>query len=79
MNKRLFQLAGIVVLAASMVGAASAFLQEDAEGVPRYGEECAHGHNGFDCKKPQYKIDISELQEITTELDRRVAHLENSR
>ena len=79
MNKRLFQLAGIVVLAASMVGAASAFLEEDANAVPRYADTCAHGHNGFDCKEPQYKTDISELQEITTDLDRRIAHLENSR
>ncbi len=80
MNKRLFQLAGFVVLAASMFGAASAFLEEDASAnVPRYGDDCAHGHNGFDCKTAQHLLDIDDLQERMTEMEKRVAHMEMKR
>ena len=79
MNKRLFQLAGFVVLAASMMGAASAFLEEDVSAVPRYAEECAHGHNGFDCKTPSHLLDIDELQEQMTAIEKRVVHLEMTR
>ncbi len=79
MNKNLFQLAGFVVLATSMFGAANAFLEEDVNAVPRYAEECAHGHNGFDCKTPSHLSDIDELQEQMTAIEKRVAHLEMTR
>ncbi len=76
MNKKLFQLAGFVVLAATMVGAASAFLAEDVNAVPRYGDDCAHGHNGFDCKTAQHLLDIDDLQERMTAIEKRIVTLE---
>ena len=47
--------------------------------VPRYAETCAHGHNGFNCNLPKYTTDISQLQEATANLEKRVAQLERSR
>ena len=41
--------------------------------TPRYSETCAHGHNGFDCKLPSYRVDISDLQEKVTALEKRVS------
>ena len=37
---------------------------------PRYSETCEHGHNGFDCKEPAYRIDIKDLQKRVSELEK---------
>ena len=47
--------------------------------MPRYSETCAHGHNGYDCKTPKHRIDISELQQRADDLEKRVSQLERSR
>ncbi len=74
--------AAIFVL--SVTAISSAFNDASGESsekpkAPRYSETCSHGHNGFDCKTPKYKIDISDLQERTDDLEKRVAQLEISR
>lgn len=85
MNKKSVWIAGIVaIFAVSMITASNAFTDVSGEPlekptVPRYSETCAHGHNGFDCKTPKYRVDISALQEKTTELEQRIAILESQR
>lgn len=85
MNKKTVWIAGIVtMLAVGVVTVSGTFVEVSGETgekpkAPRYSETCAHGHNGFDCKPPKYKIDISELQEKTSELEQRVAILESQR
>lgn len=56
----------------SAVAGASAFggLIDEKPTVPRYSETCAHGHNSFDCKTPQYRVDIDDLQERVSALER---------
>ena len=85
MDRKSVLIAGFtVVFAISMIATSNAFTDVSGEPlekpkVPRYSETCAHGHNGFDCKTSQHIVDISELQERTTELEKRVSQLENSR
>ncbi len=82
MNKKSAGIAGIVaIFAIGMIAASVSFSEVSGEtgqkkSAPRYSETCAHGHNGFDCKPPQYKVDISELQDKTAELEKRVFALE---
>jgi len=82
MNRKSVWIAGVVALfAVSMIAASSAFTEVLGEtnqkpSAPRYSETCAHGHNGFDCKSPQYRMDITELQQRTAELENRVSQLE---
>lgn len=69
------------IFAVSMIAASNSFSEVSGETVqkpsaPRYSETCAHGHNGFDCKLPQYKMDIAELQQRAAELENRVSQLE---
>ena len=84
MNRKTAMIAGIVAIFAISMGTISGSFAETSEAeekpkAPRYSETCAHGHNGFDCKTPKYRIDISELQEKTTELELRIALLESQR
>lgn len=65
----------VYILAAAMVGvtlagSAYAIQVDEQKSVPRYGEDCAHGHNGFDCKPSQFRVDIDDLQERVIELER---------
>ena len=82
MNKNVVWVTGIAavlamgVLAISVSATEASPGQEDKPSVPRYSEICAHGHNGFDCKTPQYLENISELQKKMTGLEQRVAILE---
>ena len=84
----------LIVIAASVIGlswavSSTAYMIEvsgeslpeisDKPNAPRYSETCAHGHNGFDCKTPKHKVDVSALQEKTTELELRIAVLESQR
>ena len=85
MNRKTAWIAGIVAIFAISMGAVSGSFAEGSEEtfekpkVPRYSETCAHGHNGFDCKTPKHRIDISELQERADDLEKRVSQLERSR
>ena len=85
MNRKTAWIAGIVAIFAISIGAVSGSFAEVPEETevkptaPRYSETCAHGHNGFDCKTPKYRVDISALQEKTTELELRLAILESQR
>ena len=85
MNRKIAWTTGIAaIFAIGMIATLGSFTEVSGETgekptVPRYSETCAHGHNGFDCKTPKYKVDISELQEKTTELEQRIAILESQR
>ena len=85
MNRKSIWVAGFAGLfVVSMIAASSVFTDVSGETsekptVPRYSETCAHGHNGYDCNSPQYRVDISELQERADELEKRVSQLERSR
>ncbi|MCE2506689.1 MAG: hypothetical protein J4F36_09560 [Nitrosopumilaceae archaeon] len=85
MNKKAVGIAGIVaIFALGMVAASSSFAEVSGETtekptVPRYSETCAHGHNGYGCNQPQYRMDITELQQKTVELEQRVYNLERTR
>ena len=85
MNRKTAWIAGIAtIFAIGMIAASGSFTEVSGETgekttAPRYSETCAHGHNGFSCSTPQYRIDISELQEKTTELELRIAVLESQR
>ncbi len=68
------KLLGTVMIAA-VIGTLSVFagasaLSESEYTAPRYSETCAHGHNSFDCKTPQFRVDIDDLQERVIELER---------
>jgi hypothetical protein len=88
MNRKTAWIAGIVaIFVTSMFATSGSFTEVSGETgekgekltVPRYSDTCAHGHNGFDCKTPKYKIDISELQQRSDDLEKRVSQLERSR
>lgn len=85
MSKKTIWIAGMVaIFAVSMITASNAFSDVSGETsekptVPRYGEICAHGHNGYGCNQPQYRMDITELQQKTIELEERVYNLERTR
>ena len=86
MNRKTAWIAGVIaIFAISMVAASGSFTEvsgetgENPTKVPRYSDTCAHGHNGFDCKTPKYRIDISELQQRADDLEKRVSQLERSR
>ena len=85
MNRKSTGIAGLVALFAIGMITASGSLSEVSgdstkkPSAPRYSEICAHGHNGFACDPPQYKIDISDLQKKTSELEKRVSLLEQTR
>ena len=85
MNRKTAWIAGIVAIFAISMGAVSGSFAEvpgetaEKPTVPRYSDTCAHGHNGFDCKTPKHRVDISALQEKTTELELRIAVLESQR
>lgn len=83
MNKKSIWIAGIaVVFTLGMVTISSAFSEVSGQSTqlpsaPNYSDTCAHGHNGFDCKAPQYRTDISELQAKAADLEKRVSQLES--
>ncbi|MCE2506981.1 MAG: hypothetical protein J4F36_11075 [Nitrosopumilaceae archaeon] len=85
MNRKSIWIAGFAaIFAVSMITASNAFIDVSGETsekpkVPRYSETCAHGHNGYDCKTPKHRIDISELQQRADDLEKRVSQLERSR
>ena len=86
MNKKTACITGIAtIFAIGMIAASGSFGEVSGETgqttptVPRYSETCAHGHNGYDCQTPQYRVDISELQKQTADLQKRVSQLERSR
>jgi len=85
MNRKPMHIAGIAALfAVGTITASYAITEVTGEPsekltVPRYSETCAHLHNGFDCKTPKYKMDISELQKRADDLEKRVSHLERPR
>ena len=85
MNRKSICIAGFAaIFAVSMITASNAFIDVSGETsekpkVPRYSETCAHGHNGYDCKTPKHRIDISELQQRADDLEKRVSQLERSR
>ena len=81
MNKKSAWAAGVAaVLALGLVAASGIYAeasgQDPKPSVPRYSETCAHGHNGFACDPPQYKVDIADLQERAADLEDRVSQLE---
>lgn len=81
MNRKSAWIAGIaVIFAISMMTASTSFSEVLGElqkpSAPRYSDTCAHGRNGFDCEPAQYKMDISELQQKTAELENRISQLE---
>jgi len=59
-----------VMVGVTLTGSAYAIQIDEQKSVPRYGEDCAHGHNGFDCKPSQFRVDIDDLQERVIELER---------
>lgn len=64
-------LAAIVLCSTSVAFvAAESGEKEPKLSVPRYSDTCAHGHNGFDCKPSSYRVDITDLQERVTALER---------
>ncbi len=85
MDRKTAWIAGITtIFAIGMIATSVTFTEVSGEivqkpTVPRYSETCAHGHNGFSCNTFQYKIDISELQEKTAELEQRITSLETLR
>ena len=66
---KVYMLAAVMV-GVTLAGSAYAIQIDEQESVPRYGEDCAHGHNGFDCKPSQFRVDIDELQERVSSLER---------
>ena len=72
MNSKHFKvyLLAAIMVGVSLAGSAYAIQIDEQAFVPRYGEDCAHGHNGFDCKPSQFRVDIDDLQERVTELER---------
>ena len=84
MNRKSAWIAGMaVIFAIGMIAASGSFSEVSGDAAkkssaPRYSETCAHGHNGFACEPPQYKMDISEMQERTSELEKRVSLLERA-
>jgi hypothetical protein len=65
---------GVRVTSATIVTAESGeTISEKQSVVPRYSETCVHGHNGFDCKPSAYRVDISDLQERVTALEKRIS------
>jgi len=81
MNRKSIWIAGFVaIFAISVIASSNAFTDASGEPsspeskkseVPRYSETCAHGHNGFDCKSSLLRLDITDLQNRVTELERR--------
>ena len=65
----------VIVVSISVIDVSAAEIEKPVS-APLYKTTCAHGHNSFKCDPPQYKIDISELQEKTRELEQRVSQLE---
>ena len=82
-NSKSIWMAGFAALfMVSMITISYSFTEASGElseksNIPRYSEICAHGHNGFDCKTPQHKVDISELQKRITSLEDRILVLES--
>jgi len=66
----------ISMIAASISVIDASAAQPENPDTPLYKTTCAHGHNSFNCSTPQYKIDISALQEKTMELEQRISNLE---
>lgn len=64
---------GIIAISATFVTAESGETISEKSMVPRYSEICAHGHNGFDCKPSAYRVDITDLQERVTALEKRIS------
>ena len=66
---------GLIATSAAFVTAESGEMisEKQSNDTPRYSETCAHGHNGFDCKVPSYRIDIADLQERVTALEKRAS------
>lgn len=75
-HQRVYLLAAIMTVAALGMGTVYASMNEAMLSVPRYGDDCAHGHNGFDCKPAQHITDIDALEKATSELQKRVSSLE---
>ena len=63
---------GLVATSSAFVTAESGEMisEKKSNNPPRYSETCAHGHNGFDCKLPSYRADITDLQERVTALEK---------
>ncbi len=66
---KLYILAAVIV-SLTLVGSAYAMQPDVGNSFSRSGDGCAHGHNSFDCKPAQFRIDIEELQERVTSLER---------
>ena len=64
---------GIIAISATLVAAESGETISEKPVAPRYSEICAHGHNGFDCKPSAYRVDITDLQERVTALEKRMS------
>ena len=65
---------GVIVTSATIVIAESGDTTSEKKLVVlRYSETCAHGHNGFDCKPSAYRMDITDLQERITVLEKRMS------
>lgn len=62
-NRQIYLLIAILVATSVSVGTAYAFGNLETKPIaPSYADECAHGHNGFNCNPPQYRVDINDLQ-----------------
>ncbi len=65
---------GIIATSATFVTAESEETTPQKQSkVPRYSETCAHGHNGFDCKPSAYRVDITDLQERVTAIEKHIS------
>ena len=68
-------------VAVSIIAASSVFvmaesgdiLSEKKNNTPKYSETCAHGHNGFGCNTPSYRVDIADLQQRVSVLEERAS------
>ena len=62
---------GVISTITSFTIASGENLEQDSiPFTPKYSEKCAHGHNGFDCKEPSYRTDITDLQKRVSELEK---------
>jgi len=54
----------------SLAGSAYAMQTEPGKSIATDDDKCAHGRNNFDCKPNQLKLDIIELQDRISVLEK---------
>ncbi len=83
-SRQIYLLIAILGIASVGIGTAYADFIHNAyaddatsKSAPSYADECAHGHNGFNCKPAQYKVDIDTLEAKERQLRSDVTTLES--